>query len=210
MPRASQAAQPALSRESIIDAAVELFDAEGFDAITMRRLADRLGVGAMTLYTYFRTKEELLAALADRALAEVELPSNRMGWQRRTAEVFRSVRRVFLEHPELAQIVATQPIDGAIAYRGAEVVFAALEEAGLSDERAVSAFDALAAYTTGFVLRETARGSRSEQTGRRLEQIRSLPADEYSHVVSLAGLLAARDTDRHFEDGLEAMIKGFA
>src|SRR5262245_16162475 len=168
----------------------------------MRRLADRLGVGAMTLYGYFRTKEELLAALANRALAEVELPSSRLGWQKRIAEVFRSVRRVFLEHPELAQIVATQPIDGTVAYRGAEVVLEALQEGGLSDERAVSAFDALAAYTTGFVLRETARGSRTEQSGRNLDLIRSLPADEYGHVVGLAGLLAARDTDAHFEDGL--------
>lgn len=199
-----------LSRESIVDAAAELFASDGFDAVTMRRLAERLGVGAMTLYGYFNTKEELLAALADRALDEVELPDRGLPWRERIAEVFRSVRRTFLEHPELAQIVATQPIDGVAAYRGAEVVFGALEEAGLDDRDAVATFDTLTAYATGFVLRETARGSSAAQVGERLEWMRSLPQDEFSHVTAFAGMLAARDPDDHFEWGLAITIGGIA
>ena len=198
-----------LTRESIVDAAAELIDAEGFEALTMRRLAERCGVGAMTLYGYFRTKEELLAALGDRALSGVELPAEQgQTWQEQVTEVFRSVRRTFIEHPELAQIVATQPIDGVAAYRGAEVVFAAFERAGLDDEQAVAAFEALTSFTAGFTLREAARASRPEQSGERLGRIQSLPADEFPHVVGLAGLLASRDLEQRFEEGLAMLIRG--
>lgn len=192
-----------------MDAAAELIEAEGFEALTMRRLAERCGVGAMTLYGYVRTKEELLGALADRALAEVELPDDEgLTWQEQVAAVFRSVRRAFLKHPELAQIVVTQPIDGVAAYRGAEVIFTALERAGLSDEKAIVAFETLTSFTAGFTSREAARGPLSKKVGDRLRWIRALPADEFSHVVGRAGLLAARDSDSQFEEGLAMVIRG--
>jgi hypothetical protein len=67
-----------------------------------------------------------------------------------------SVHRVFSAHPELAQIATTQPIDGLAAYRGAEVVLAALRQAGFGDEEAVAAFDALVCYTAGFTRHQVA------------------------------------------------------
>ena len=198
-----------LTLESIVDTAAELLESEGFEALTMRRLAERCGVGTMTLYGHVRTKEELLGALADRFFAEIELPTqDKLSWEDQVAEIFRSVRRAFLEHPELAHIVASQPIDGLAAYRGAEVVFSALAKAGLSDEEAVAAFETLTSFTAGFTLRETARGEPSVQVSDRLRWIRALPADEFSHVVGLAGLLAARDSEHHFEQGLAIVIAG--
>src|SRR5882757_3674512 len=107
-----------LTLESIVDAAAELIDADGLDALTMRRLAERCGVGAMTLYGYVRTKEELLGALADRFLSEIERPPvDDVAWGEQVASIFRSVRHTFLDHPELARIVALQPLHGVAAYR---------------------------------------------------------------------------------------------
>lgn len=207
----ARAAPSGLSREAIVDAAAELFRSDGFEALTMRRLAERCGVGAMTLYGYFATKEELLGALADRALAEVELPSAEASdWRGTIADVFRSVRRTFLDHPELAQIVATQRVSGLSAYRGAETVFAALERAGLDERGQLAGFEALTAYTAGFVLRETASGAGAPALGERLDRIASLPADEFSHVVRVAEALAARDAEQHFEFGLGVMLSGIA
>jgi AcrR family transcriptional regulator len=195
-----------LTLETIVDAAAELVATEGFEALSMRRLANRCGVGAMTLYGYVRTKEELLAALADRFFDEVELPTGEEGsWDEQVAEVFRSVRRVFLGHPELIPIVATQRLEGLAAYRGAEAVFAALRKAGLADREVVNGFDALTAFTIGSVQRET--GLRTRGTGS-LPGIRELPAEDFGHVISLAGPLVTRDPERGFDAGLDLLIRG--
>jgi hypothetical protein len=153
-----------------------------------------------------RTKEELLAALADRFFNEVELPTGDDGpWDEQLAQVFRSVRRVFLGHPELIPIVATQRLEGIAAYRGAEAVFAALRRAGLGDQEVVNAFDGLTAFTIGSVQRET--GMRTRGTGL-LPGIRELPPQEFGHVISLAGPLVTRDPERGFEAGLDLLIRG--
>jgi AcrR family transcriptional regulator len=172
----------------------------------MRKLAARCGVGAMTLYGYVRTKEELLGALANRFFGDLKLPDSEAGdWREQIAEVFRSVRRVFLEHPELVPIAATQRIDGIAAYRGAELVFGALRRAGLDDRDVISAFEALTALTMGGVQRETALNPDGPMPG-----IRELPREEFVNVISLAGELITRDPDRDFETGLDLLISGIA
>jgi AcrR family transcriptional regulator len=197
-------------RRPIVGAAREVIASDGFEALTMRRLAERCGVGAMTLYGYVRTKEDLLGALADTYLAEVDLPEGDLPWQEQIAGVFRSVHHVFLAHPELVQIVATQPLEGAAALRGAEVVLAALRRAGLDGQEAVSAFDALVSYTAGFTQRDAAARARAARPGERLVRIRELAAAELSHVTDVAGLLVARDSERRFEGGLDLLIRGVA
>jgi AcrR family transcriptional regulator len=200
-----------LTLETIVDAAAELIDADGLDALTMRRLAERCGVGAMTLYGYVRTKEELLAALADRFLAEIERPSvDDVAWEEQVASIFRSVRHTFLDHPELARIVALQPLHGVAAYRGAEVVLGAFASAGLSEREAVDAFEALTSFTAGFTLREAARAVAAGQPPDPLLAIRGLPPAEFTHVLGVVGQLVTRDDDRQFEDGLALLIAGIS
>jgi AcrR family transcriptional regulator len=189
-----------------VDAAAELVQERGFESLSMRAIAERCGVGVMTLYGYVRTREELLRALADRIYDAVELPdSPELAWQERIALVLRSVRRRFLEQPELVPIVASQRMDGIAAYRGAELVLGALREAGLPDRDAVSAFNALSSYTFGSVLREI--GLTTHQAGAPAVT-GALPMDAFPHVIDLAGLLMARDPDYDFEVGLDLLISG--
>lgn len=195
-----------LTRSAVVDAAAELVGEHGFEGLTMRALADRCGVGVMTLYGYVRTREELMRALADRIYDAVELPDpSALGWRERIASVLRSVRLRFLDNPELVPLVASQRMDGLAAYRGAELVLAALREAGLPDRDVASAFNALSSYTFGSVLREI--GLRAHHTPVTLGE---LPIDEFPHVIGLAGLLMARDADRDFEVGLDLLISGVA
>jgi AcrR family transcriptional regulator len=203
----SQPARPAAGRltlDGIVDAAADLVDEEGFEALSMRRLAARLGVGAMTLYGYVRTKEELLGGLANRHLGEIALPDPvGSSWQQQIAHVFRSVRRVFLEHPELLPIVAGQRLEGVGVYRGAERVFSALRSAGLTDDQVIAAFDALTSFTVGITERETGLRPRSGLPG-----VRELPTEEFVNVIDLAGLLMTRDSGRSFEAGLDLLLRG--
>jgi len=199
-----------LTLDTIVDAGLDLIEAEGFDALSMRKLAARCGVGAMTLYGYVRTKEELLGVIADRLFATIDLPDGPQDepWEDQVKAVFRSVRSVFIEHPELADVVARQHTNTIAAYRGAESVLGAMRRAGVGDEEAVSAFIALTTFTTGFAQREAHADVRSAQAAQRLLAIRELPADDFANVVELASLLVARESEQHFEDGLDFIIRG--
>jgi AcrR family transcriptional regulator len=203
-PQPTRPATGRLTLDGIVDAAAQLVAEEGFDALSMRRLAARVGVGVMTLYGYVRTKEELLGALANRYLSEMDLPAVGDGpWQAQIAQVFLAVRRVFLEHPELLPIVASQRLEGVGAYRGAERVFAALRSAGLADQQVIHAFDALTAFTIGIAERET--GMRGQAA---LPGIRQLPPEEFVNVIGLAGLMMTRDSERSFKAGLDLLLGG--
>ncbi|MCW3014234.1 MAG: Transcriptional regulator, TetR family [Solirubrobacterales bacterium] len=209
-PAARPVARPVaakLSLEVLVDAAARIAVAEGVEAVSMRRLAERCGVGVMTLYGYVRTKEELLGALADRFLAEIRLPPPDAPWAEQLAVLFGSVREVMLAHPALIPIVATQRIDGAAAYRGAEVVFAALYAEGVPDGDVLAAFSALTAFTIGCVQREAGV---SPEAGAVLPALAALPPDEFPHVVSLTRALVSRDPARDFADGLRLIIDGIA
>jgi TetR/AcrR family transcriptional regulator, tetracycline repressor protein len=174
----------------------------------MRRLAARCEVGAMTRYGYVRTKEELLSALANRFMSEIELPGGEeRPWDEQIASVFRSVRLVFLKHPELLPIAASQRLEGAGVYRGAELVFAALRRAGLDDRQVVVAFDALTSFTVGAAQREAGLGAHDAET---LPGIRELPPESFANVIGLAGLLITRDPAQSFDAGLELLLAGIA
>lgn len=200
--------QPALTRDSVVNAAAALVAEEGYQALSMRRLAGVCGVAPMTLYTYVGTKDELLQALMNRVLASVDpVADPATTWQEQIAATFRAVRLRLLEHAELLPVAATQRIEGVAAYRGAEVLFAALRTAGLADGRIVQAFDALVSYTIGFTQREAALHG-SETSG--LSGLRALPREEFPNVLSLAGILLTRDMEENFNAGLEMLIAGIA
>jgi TetR/AcrR family transcriptional regulator, tetracycline repressor protein len=198
-----------LTLTAIVDAAEALLATEGFDGLSMRKLAKACGVGAMTLYGYVPTKDDLLGALADRLLADLDLPAPSDGdWAYRVAAVFHAARRAFLAHPDLMPVVAAHRVDGLSAYRGAEIVFGALREAGLDDGQIISAFSALSSFTVGATQREIGLSGRAAAGRSTLPGISALPGEQFSHVVALAGRLAARDFDAEFSSGLDLLITG--
>jgi AcrR family transcriptional regulator len=174
----------------------------------MRRLAKECGVGAMTLYGYVRTKDEVLEALANRLFRTLELPADdTLPWRERVALVLRSVRSAFLVHAELVPVLAAQRLGGVEAYRGAESLFRALQAAGLEDRQAVHAFDALVSFTIGSVQREVGldRADRAQYPG-----LRTLDRDEFPHIIRLAGHLVTGDPEASFNAGLDLLIAGIA
>jgi AcrR family transcriptional regulator len=202
-----------LTRAGVVQAARELVQETGVESLTMRRLADRCGVGTMTLYRHMRTKEELLQALANTYFEEIEFPSATPGdgvppWDQRVATVFREVRRIYLKYPELATIAATQPVDGAVAFRGAEVVLACLAEAGIGGSRATAAFDALSLFTLGFAQREAAEMNAPGTRAGRASRMLALPPDQFPHVRAVASEMLDRVAATHFDEGIELILDG--
>jgi len=197
-----------LTRQDVIDAAARLVAEHGYAGLTMRALAQRCGVPTMTLYRHVRDKEDLLGALADRVLGELQLPEpGTLSWQQELAAVFRSVHDLLLKHPDIAEIAARQPVAGEAAYRGAEIVLDALRRAGIEGEAAASAFATLFAFTLGFVqqqLLSAAPGS----LARRRAVLERLPLDDFENLSRLSAVFLLRSSDRHFEEGLELIIRG--
>jgi AcrR family transcriptional regulator len=200
-----------LTREAIAAAALRLVDEEGLDALSMRRLAARLEVGTMTLYGYFRGKDELLDAVVDAAASEAPGRAARgAGWRADVAAVARSLRGGLERHPSLVQLRLRRPILTVAALRGTEAATAALLDAGLSRADAARAFRTLFLYTFGFVA-FSAGGTPEELRARTREAAARLPQDEFpvlrASVEEMADTLGG---DEQFEFGLQQLLDGIA
>jgi len=208
MSRVEESRAGELTRQDVIDAAAALVADRGYAGLTMRALAQRCGVPTMTLYRYVRTKEDLLGALADRVLGQLQLPEpGTLSWQEELAAVFRSVHDLLLANPDIAQVAARQPVAGEAAYRGAEVVLDALRRAGIEGEAAASAFATLFSFTLGFVQQQLL-SSATGSLARRQAVLERLPLDDFDNLSRLGAVFLLRSSDRHFQDGLDLIIRG--
>jgi AcrR family transcriptional regulator len=188
--------------------AARLVADDGIEALSMRRLAAECGVSSMTPYRYVGSKEEVLRALANRYLDEVDYPdAESLSWEDYLRQVFRSVRSVLLSHPELVQIAARHRVNGLAGYRGAELVLGVLRRAGLDRSDAVSGFTALYAFTTGFVQREIP-ADRTTHLAERLATIAGLPPEQFSNIRDCTDEFLYSNTEQHFDRGLDFIIRG--
>lgn len=198
-----------LSFDGIVDAACALIEEDGLEALTMRRLAQRCGASPMSLYRHVATKEDLLRAVVERHFARFELPDTEgLPWREAITQVSAAVHREFLAHPHLAEVLALQHANAIAIFRATEVILRALRSAGLDDREAVRALDVITACATGFTQRKAELRRRATAPDERLRLIRDLPADEFSTVVGLAGLIVTVDLDHEFEDGLALVLDG--
>src|SRR3954471_13157221 len=104
-----------LTKAAVLQAALTLLDSDGADALTMRRLADALGVSPMALYRHVRTKEEINEGLADLALESLDIePDPAAPWPDQLATIFRNIHAALLAHPAMIQILMSQPVTGTM------------------------------------------------------------------------------------------------
>jgi AcrR family transcriptional regulator len=198
-----------LNVDSIVEAAVELIEADGLGALTMRRLATRLGCSTMALYRHVADKQELIGAIADHYLADLELPdTDGLPWQEAIVVVTTAVHRAFLARPPLEEILGVRHVDTMAVFRADEVILRALRTGGIEGREAAHALDVLASYAAGATVRQAAVRARSPAQNKRLERLRQLPAEDFPLVRELAGELVTIDFTLTFEDGLRVVIAG--
>jgi AcrR family transcriptional regulator len=143
-----------LSKQRVVTESIRLADSEGVDKLSMRRLADELGAGVMSLYYYVANKDELLDAMIDVVFDEIGLPSDRGGWKAAMWQRAMSARRVLGRHPWAITLMESRTTAGPANLRHHEAVLACLREAGFSVEMATHVYWLLDSYVYGFALQE--------------------------------------------------------
>jgi AcrR family transcriptional regulator len=143
-----------LSRADIVDIAVAIADAEGTEAVSMRRIARDLRVGAMSLYWHVESKEELHQLMLETVHAEIEAPPPSGDWRTDLAAYASNTRSALLRHPWAIDFVNTGPPSGPNDARNAERLIGALDGLGLDAKTTMWILSTLGTYVTGAALRE--------------------------------------------------------
>ena len=211
-----------LSKERVFRAAVDLADREGLESCAMRRLADELGVGVMSLYYYVSSKDELITGMVDIVFSEIELPSPDVDWKTAMRQRAVSTRNVLNRHRWAVGLMESRAMPGPASFRVHNAVLGYLREAGFSIELTIHAYSVLDAYIYGFALQEktvpfeNAEGAAAvaEEQVREFEaqaeeqQLAAL-ADEFPYLAEVvAGHVAnvGYDFGEAFEYGLDLIL----
>lgn len=206
MPSAVKRRKPRdLTRDKLIDAALALIDKTGADAVTMRGLADAVGVTPMALYNHFSSKRDLLSAIAESVIGAAEFDGGQADWRGRVRHCFGVLRRLCLRHPGLPRLLACEGAAPVSVFAPMEVTVRALHEAGLDDVDSVRTYFLL----TGFTLAQAAYQTRPLPDLEPSEKIRTerIAGRGYKATERLE-LPATWDFDASFAFGISLILKG--
>ncbi|HEX2905011.1 MAG TPA: TetR/AcrR family transcriptional regulator [Jatrophihabitans sp.] len=233
MPRSTQekaaAKRAPITTELLVDTAIDLIEADGLEALSMRRLADRFGIQAASVYWYVASKEHMLDLVVDRLLGlayenvfvqnveqrgtEDESPEQRL---RRMAVAYRAF---LLAHPDSAKVVSSRLVIGANLAKLIEPLLELFGQLGMDQRTAVHAGYDLLVYVQGFVLHETAPLSNvtlrpNDERGSTLKQMEitlsELDPQRFPLTRAAAGDLAKPDLPARFSFGLDRLLLGLA
>ena len=201
-----------LTRDRVIDAALKVMDAEGLDAVSMRRVAREVGVEAMSLYNHVEDKDDLLRGICDRVMGAFEFPREAGDWAERCKAGARAWRQLLQAHPDVMRLFAEThgPDPSSLdSLRPTEFALGLIREGGLSDRDTVQAFHALGGYIQGFVMMEGGSIKGRADTGDAFgEAAGAVPADVFPVLAAVGRYFAECDADEQFEFGLDLMIRG--
>ncbi|MDO0934046.1 TetR/AcrR family transcriptional regulator [Streptomyces sp. DG2A-72] len=216
--RPSRGPKPGLNLEQIVEAAVRIADADGLEALSMRRVATELGTGTMSLYRYVPGKGELLDLMLDRVQQPSENPAD-LGegdWRSALEALGRATLDLYRRHPWLLQVNQARPILGPSALDGMEKVLTLIRPMGLTDPELVSAIIMIDGYVVGAARTQLYQQEAERRTGLTdaefwqaqvptLEKV--LASGRYPVMASLSEDTFGPDFD-HFEFGLQRILDG--
>lgn len=203
--------RPQLSHERIIATAVELLDRDGVQKLSMRRLAERLGAHATSLYWHVATKDDVLDLALDAVFAELDLPdAHSASWQDDIEAFMTGLRSVLLRHPWAAALAGSRPLMGPHALRSSEFAYTALTTGGFDGVHLSSAAATITHYVIGSASSEAVWRKRSDEAATRSAVDAHLRAhiDEYPTLAGHFPLLDGDDWDAHFHRGMRLLLAG--
>ncbi len=202
-----------LSRERVLQAAMNLADERGIESLSMRELGRRLGVEAMSLYNHVANKDDLLDGMVDLVVSEIDLPSDTVDWKEAMRVRAISAQSVFSRHPWASGLIDSRESSGPARLRYFDWVVGTLRRAGFTIEMAARAFSVLDSYIYGFgrqQLNMSAGGdTKPEEIGEAF--LRAIPADEYPYLREMVveyAMNSVHDESADFEFGLNLILDG--
>jgi AcrR family transcriptional regulator len=202
-----------LSRERVLRAAFDRTDKEGVEALSMRKLAQELGVEAMSLYRHVRNKGDIVDGMVDLVFAEIGLPTTDVDWKTAMRRRAISVRDVLARHPWAIGLMESRSTPGPATLQHHDAVLACLRNQGFSIALAAHAYSVLDSYLYGFALEQASLPFQtSEAAGEVADSIRrQFPVHAYPHLMEMAVkhvLQPGYDYADEFEFGLDLILDG--
>src|SRR5262252_1681442 len=184
---ASARARSPLTRERILEAAIALADEGGIAALSMRKLAQQLGVEAMSLYNHVANKDDLLDGMVDLVFSEIPLPAANLDWRSGMRERAIAVRAALSRHRWAIGLMESRRRPGAATLRHHDAVLGCLRIAGFSVELAAHAYSVLDSYIYGFALNEQSLPFETPEDVAMVgaSMLEQFPAEAYPHLSEL-------------------------
>jgi len=202
-----------LSRERIVAAAIELVEADGLGALSMARLAERLGCGTMSLYRHVANKDDLIDAMVDVVFSEIGVPPGGGDWKSAMRRRAIAVRDALSRHRWAVGLMESRRRPGPANLRHHDSVIGRLRAAGFSIEMTAHAYSLLDSYIYGFALTKMNLPfeTREEVAGVAETMLEPFPVNEYPNLVEFIGehvMKPGYDYGDEFEYGLELILDG--
>ena len=207
MPRARKP----LTRVVVLKAALRILDEEGLEALSMRRVAAKLGVEAMSLYHHVAGKDDLIGALSEWVYVHVEVPGDEAGWREAMTVRAASLRDLLVRHPWALSLMDSRPDPGPIVLAHHDAVIGTLRRGGFPIALAARAYSAIDAYVFGFALTERNLPFDSTDGVNDFAEDVAVPVDAYPYLAELVGELTAGGDysfAAEFDLGLEIILDG--
>ena len=205
----------ALSRDRIVERAIAIADAEGIEAVSMRRIASDLGATPMALYNHVANKDELMNGIAGQLLKEIDVSAlDPTDWAKAIKIGYTEFRRVLLRHPNLLPVLQRKTEMSADALRPIELAMSILQGAGFSPEEALQAHWTLSGFAMGHVLWQMTNPLLDNEDGMSTLQAhamhhrRVLSDDEFPCLIAALPAMESYDMDVAWEFGIDAIVDG--
>ncbi|MGO9307592.1 MAG: TetR/AcrR family transcriptional regulator [Spirochaetia bacterium] len=202
-----------LSKERVLRAAMGLADKEGLDSLTMRRLGQKLGVEAMSLYNHVDNKDDLLDGMVDIAFSEIDLSSNGADWKAMMRRRAMSAREMLARHPWAVGLMESRATAGPANLRHHDSVIGNLRKGGFSIDMAAHAYSLMDSYIYGFALQQMNLpvGARKQAPEAAQAFLRRFRAEEFPYLAEMVtehAMNSGYDYGDEFEFGLDLILNG--
>ncbi|HEY5987914.1 MAG TPA: TetR/AcrR family transcriptional regulator [Streptosporangiaceae bacterium] len=210
--RADATKRVPLSRERVLRGAIAVADRGGIESLTIRSLAQELGVGPMSLYHHVANKEAILDGIIDIVFSEIDLPPADADWRSAMRQRATSARAVLRRHPWATPLMESRTNPGPATLRHHDAVLCTLRRAGFSTAMAAHAYSLLDSYIYGFALEEAALPFDPNTVPDVAEAfLARFPAEQYPYLAELTTahvLQPGYDYGSEFEFGLDLILDG--